>query len=195
MENNDTIENKNIDKVLVNTTEAVNYMRKSDTLTYDLPKNMIIMLFIYYLMILIGGGGAAIKIACGLMSELSRKEILRSAFLISIAVSGMLCSVQYIKRLYKACLTERIDFSQNTKKIIGNMAYFICRPFFAFAFSTIMVFALLSGMFVVTGNLDYILNEKFVYLCTIMSSFLGYSIGNLLDKFEKLSEDKISNIM
>ena len=54
---------------------------------------------------------------------------------------------------------------------------------------------LLSGMFVVTGNLDYILNEKFVYLCVVLSCFLGYSVGDMLDKFEKFSKEKVSNFL
>ena len=58
-----------------------------------------------------------------------------------------------------------------------------------------MIFMLLSGMFIVTGNLDYILNIKFVYLCVVLSSFLGYSVGDLLDKFEKVSKKQIENLL
>lgn len=156
---------------------------------------MLIFLFIYYLVILACGGMLAIRIACCLMQEMNQEQIMKGAFIISIAVSGMLCSIQYIKRLYKACLTGRIKTNDDIVKCIGNITYFIFRPFFAFAFSIVMVFMLLSGMFIVTGNLDYILNRKFVYLCVILSSFLGYSVGSLLDRFEKVSEEKISNIL
>lgn len=170
-------------------------MKKSDNLIYSLSKKMLIFLFIYYLMILVCGGVFAIRIACNLMQEMNQEQIMKMAFIVSIAVSGMLCSIQYIKRLYKACLTNRIEIKDDLMKCIGNITYFIFRPFFAFAFSIVMVFMLLSGMFIVTGNLDYILNKKFVYLCVVLSSFLGYSVGNLLDKFEKISEDKISTIL
>ena len=169
-------------------------MKKSDNLIYSLSKRMLIFLFIYYFLFLVCGGIFAIKIACRLMREMSQGQIMEMAFIVSIAVSGMLCSIQYIKRLYKACLTDRIEMNNGTIKNIGNITYFILRPFFAFALSIVMVFMLLSGMFIVTGNLDYILNKKFVYLCVVLSSFLGYSVGNLLDKFEKISEEKISNI-
>lgn len=170
-------------------------MRKSDNLIYSLSKKMLIFLFIYYFVILISGGILAIIIACNLMEEVNQEQIIKLAFVISIAVSGMLCSVQYIKRLYKACLTNRIEISNDAIKCIGNVTYFVFRPFFAFAFSIVMIFMLLSGMFAVTGNLDYILNKKFVFLCVIISGFLGYSVGNFLDRFEKISKEKTSNFL
>lgn len=171
------------------------FMKKSDNLIYCLSKKMLIFLFIYYFIILIFGGFFLVIITYNLMEEVNQEKIVVQAFLVSLSGSGMLCSVQYIKRLYKACLTDRIQISDDAIKHIGNITYFIFRPFFALAFSIVMVFMLLSGMVVVTGNLDYILNEKFIYLCAIMSSFVGYSVGNLLDRFEKISEDKVSNLL
>ncbi len=170
-------------------------MKKSDNLIYNLSKKMLIFLFIYYFTILICGGIIAISIACNLVQELNQEQIIKMAFIVSIAVSGMLCSIQYIKRLYKACLTDRIETHDDIVKYIGNITYFVFRPFFALAFSIVMVFMLLSGMFIVTGNLDYILNIKFIYLCVVLSGFLGFSVGNLLDRFEKISKEKISNIL
>lgn len=170
-------------------------MSKKDNLIYNLSKNMVIFLFIYYFMILILGGIVSIEVARTLTEKVISIQILEKSFIASISVSGMLCSIQYIKRLYKACITERINIVENDiMKRIGNMSYFIFRPIFAFVFSIIMVFAMLSGMFVVTGNLDYMLNEKFVYLCVILSSFLGYSIGKLIDKFDNISEEKINSL-
>lgn len=170
-------------------------MSRNDTIVYCLSKKMLIFLFIYYLAILICGGAFAIDIACDLMRESNQEQIMKMAFIVSIAISGMLCSIQYIRRLYKACLADRIEIKDDMIKCIGNVTYFIFRPFFASVFSIVMVFMLLSGMFVVTGNLDYILNEKFVYLCVVISSFLGYSVGNVLDKFDKVSKEKISNLL
>lgn len=121
-------------------------------------------MYVYYFAILVCEGVLAIKIACGLMKEMNQEQVMIMAFIVSIAVSGMLCSIQYIKRLYKACLTNRIEIHGDIVRCIGNITYFIFRPFFAFAFSVLMVFMLLSGMFIVTGNLDYVLNEKFIYV-------------------------------
>lgn len=168
-------------------------MKKSDNLIFTLSKTSVIFLFIYYTAIIIVGGVIAIKIACS-MEQVTHGQLLKNTFFASLSVSGMLCSIQYIKRLYKACLTERIDSDDNKYKRIGNIIYFLLRPLFSWAFVIVMVFSLLSGMFVVSGNLDYVLNEKFLYLCVIVSSFIGFSIGKLLDKFEILSDEKIDSI-
>lgn len=155
---------------------------------------MVIVLFSYYILILLFGGFVSVYIARTPMSTLSQTQLLTYTFIASLSVSGMLCSIQYIKRLYKACMTDRVDLSDDKLKRIGNMMYFLLRPLFSFVFVIVMIFAILSGMFIVTGSLDYILNEKFLYLCVILSSFIGFSIGKLLDKFETMSNEKIENV-
>lgn len=168
-------------------------MNRQNGTVYYMSKGMIIFLFIYYFVLLLIGGIVSVVIAKEIASEMEGRELLIKTFYVSIAVSGMLCSIQYIRRIYKACISGRIDYGvdESTKKI-GTFAYFFFRPFFAFAFSIIMVFSMLSGMFVVTGNLDYILNDKFAYVCIILSSFLGYSIGKFMDRFGDISVEKIS---
>lgn len=168
--------------------------RQNDTIYY-MSRGMVIFLFIYYFMLLLAGGVVSVVIAKELATEMETRELLVKTFYASIAVSGMLCSIQYIRRIYKACFSGRIqcDSTELVKKI-GTFAYFFFRPFFAFAFSIIMVFAMLSGMFVVTGNLDYILNDKFAYMCIILSSFLGYSIGKFMDRFGDISVEKICSV-
>ena len=119
--------------------------------------------------------------------------IIIKTIIASLSVSGMLCCLQYIKRLYKACITDRIIECSSVFGQLGNVIYFILRPFYSFVFVIVMIFAILSGMFVITGNLDYIINEKFLYLSVILSSYIGYSVGHVLDKFEKTSKEKIEN--
>ena len=169
-------------------------MRKSDTLLFSLNKAEIICIFIYYIVILISGGVFSIHTLCSLAENSSRTQIMLKTVLSSISISGMLCSLQYSKRLYKACITNRIVSEGILIERIGNVVYFLLRPFYAFAFVIVMVYALLSGMFIVSGNLDYIINEKFLYICAIISSFIGYSIGHVLDKFEIISKEKIDDI-
>ena len=140
------------------------------------------------------GGVISINTICTLDDELTRNQLMIKSIISSLSVSGMLCSLQYTKRLYKACITDRILPITTFAGRIGNLAYFLLRSFFAFVFVIVMIFALLSGMFVVTGNLDYIINEKFLYLCVILSSFIGFSVGQLLDKFERISEEKIGDM-
>lgn len=170
-------------------------MGKNDTVIYNLTKKMLLFLFAYFFALLLLGGVFSITLACNLTRETPPEQIIKLSFLASIASSGMLCSVQYIRRLYKACLSDRIDTSNDIIKCIGNLTYFFFRPFFAFTFAIVMVFMLLSGMCAVTGTLDYVLNRKFIYLCIVMSSFLGYSIGKFLDRFEKISKEKASNLL
>lgn len=169
-------------------------MKKQEELEYSLSKSLVIIIFIYYMLILIVGCVITIYIGCSLAEKITRTLLLRKTFFISLSVSGMLCSVQYIKRLYKACITERIDTQSKTFKRIGNMVYFISRPFFACVFSVVAIFCLLSGMFIVAGSLDYILNIKFLYLCVIISAIIGFSVGKVLDKFERISIDRIDNL-
>lgn len=169
-------------------------MQKHEKLEYTLSKKMIITLFIYYLIILVGGCILSIYIGCSLTTAIDQSLLLRKTFIISLSVSGMLCSVQYIKRLYKACITERINQQSNTYKNIGNAMYFFSRPLFAFAFSVLAVFGMLSGMFVVTGSLDYILNEKFLYVSVVSSAIIGFSVGKILDKFGAISVNRIDSL-
>lgn len=169
-------------------------MEKQEELKYSLSKSLVIIAFIYYMLILIAGCVITICIGCSLAEQITQTLLLRKTFSISLSVSGMLCSVQYIKRLYKACITERIDTQANTFKRIGNMVYFISRPFFACVFSVVAIFCLLSGMFIVAGSMDYVLNKKFLYLCVITSAIIGFSVGKVLDKFERISIDRIDNL-
>lgn len=75
-------------------------MKKSDVLIYSLSNKMLISLFVYYFVVLILGGIFAAIIACDLTDKMSQVQIMKRTFVLSIAVSGMSCSVQYIKKLY-----------------------------------------------------------------------------------------------
>lgn len=169
-------------------------MSKNNNLKYSLSKKSIIILYIYYSVLIIVGAIIAIYISCSLTSDLSQKELLVCTFIASISLSSMLCSIQYIKRIYKASINDRINDEGTTYIHMGNFAYFIFRPLFAMGFTIFIIFTILSGMFVVTGNLDYILNEKFFYCCAIISGIVGYSIGKVMDKFEQISDEKIKSI-
>ena len=168
-------------------------MKKSDSLLFALSKAAIIILFVYYFVVLLTCLIGAIYVMCNLPIEVDKKTVIIKTIISSFSASGMLCCLQYIKRLYKACITDRIVESSYKFEQLGNIIYFILRPFYSFAFVTVMIFAVLSGMFVITGNLDYIINEKFLYLSVILSSYIGYSVGQVLDKFEKTSKEKIGN--
>lgn len=169
-------------------------MKKSNLLVFNLTKKQMYGIFIYYGVILVASIVTSAFLLMGFGGTLSQDKLMIKTIMSSLAVSSMLCSVQYIKRLYKACITERISECQDYKKKFGNVIYFISRPLFSFVFVLVMIFSILSGMFIVTGSLDYIINEKFLYLCVMCSSFIGFSVGSILDKYEEISHRKIENI-
>ena len=169
-------------------------MKKSDSLLFELSKPAVIFLFIYYCFLLLTGLVFSILIMCNISSEINKSDVIIKTVIASLSTSGMLCCVQYIKRLYKACITNRIVECTTSFGQLGNIVYFLLRPLFSFVFVVIMVFALMSGMYVVSGSLDYIINEKFLYLCVILSSFIGYSVGHVLDRFEMVSREKIETL-
>ena len=168
-------------------------MRKSDSL-YELSKRKLIFLFTYYTLILIFGLAGSIFVIINLGSGFTIEKLLKHTLLASFSITSMLCSIQYIRRLYNACITDRIIEITAQFREIGNLTYFLLRPLFALGFTIVMIFSLLSGMFIVAGSLDYIINEKFLYLCAILSSFIGFSPGHMLDKFETIAEKEITKI-
>lgn len=169
-------------------------MKKSDTLVFALTKKWIIFLYIYFSIYILTGAIVSIVGLCNLKENMEQSVLLREAFVLSFASSGMLCAVQYIRRLYKACISNRIDTTADTVQLIGTVAYFIFRPIFTFCFVIILIAGLWSGMYVVTGELDYVLNDKFIYICMIMASYIGYSIGKTIDKFEKVSDKQVDEL-
>lgn len=169
-------------------------MKKNEDIRYELSKGNIIFLLVYYSLYIIVGIAISIIELCFDKNILDMKMLIIHMVISSFGVSGMLCSVQYIRRLYKACITERIKSEISEIGKIGTMVYFIFRPIFTFCFVIIIIVGLVSGMYVVTGSLDYVLNEKLIYVCMIMSAYIGYSIGNLIDRFESISEKQIETL-
>jgi len=53
---------------------------------------------------------------------------------------------------------------------------------------------MLAGLVFVTTSIYYIVNEKFLYLCAVISSFIGFSVGKVLDGFESLNSKKINKL-
>jgi hypothetical protein len=103
----------------------------------------------------------------------------------------MLCCVQYLKRLYKACIDNRVKESDENLKRLGYLLYFLLRPVYAMVFTIVTVFAMLAGIIVVS-MVDFVVNYRFMYLCVVVSSVIGFSIGRVLDTFEVIGKSKIS---
>lgn len=166
---------------------------KSDKLIYTLTKKKTIFLFAYFGLFLLTG---IITLVIIMIRNQYQENIIPNTIMASFSSCGALCSMQYIKRLYKACLQGRIKESQKTKgnefKELGNFVYFLLRPLFALTFVLILIFSLRSGLIVLAGTNIDIINEKFLYICALASACIGYSVGNVLDRFEQFSTKKVN---
>lgn len=167
-------------------------LKNNNKLEYTLTQKNIYTISAYYILLIVLG---IIVSAYTMMNvyKFEKKHLFFFAIVSSIAVSSMLCSVQYLKRIYKACIDNRVTMPTKESPYIhlGNLLYFFLRPIFACVFTIIAIFSILSGFIVITSSVDYILNDKFLYLCVIVSSFIGFSIGSVLDAFEVISDKNI----
>jgi len=170
-----------------------NMNSKKNRLVYTLSKKNLVIIIVYYSTIVVVCVLLLINI---LLKGVSHENILFEAILGSLSMSSILCCTQYFKRIYKACIDERIELPQNDTgfKQIGNILYFLLRPIYASIFVIIMIFALLSGFILIAPSVDFVLNYRFLYLCIVLSSFIGFSVGHVLDRFELVSTKKIDEI-
>ena len=165
---------------------------KKSHLIYTLSRKALTCIIIYFTLLLIGGVILSVYTLSNI-DTLVNKNLLLWTSVCSVGVSCVFSSIQYLKVLYKACITNRIgDPNNKSYEQIGNIVYFISRPIFASAFTVILIFSMLSGLIVVTSSVYYVINDRFLYLSVITSSIVGFSIGTVLDKFELFSKKQIS---
>lgn len=161
---------------------------------YSLSLKTVIILFIYYICISIAGLVTSLYLLINSQNIISSKKLIIYTFFLSIASSSMLSSMYYIRKLYKACIMDLIKKGNGIIKEIGNTLYFVTRPLFSVVFSVVFIICMFGGMFIVTGNLDFFANTKFMYLSTIASCVIGFSTGDVINEFTKFSKEKIKNI-
>ena len=167
---------------------------KGENLSYTLSRKALATIISYYIIIIFGGIVIQVLIISNIAGFVKDNILFYSA-ISSLSVSGVLCSFQYLKRIYKACLDDRIVFPTSVDKTyqqVGNVLYFITRPLFAFGFVILAEFAMLGGIIIITA-VDFEVNERFLYLCVVVSAFIGFSIGRILDGFESLSTKKVED--
>lgn len=158
---------------------------------YHITKGWTIGLFIYYSLMIIVGMCLILYILIGIIGSSHSIDLKMYTFIVSLLSSMIFAGVCYSRKLYKALIDKRIIIEGSWEEKTGNIMYFILRPLYAVVFAFLFVVCILGGAFFVSGGLDCIINEKMVYLTTIMSSVIGYSIGRVLDLFEKYGKDKI----
>lgn len=170
-------------------------MGRNNKKIYNLSQNSIFFLCTYYLFLIIGGCIMSVIIGINSINYVDEKLILKASFELSISFSAVTSSIKYIRKIYIACITGKINIENNIIRSMGNFIYFFFRPLFSMAFSVLLVYALVSGMLGIIGGLEIILSFKFVYLCAVLSAVLGFSIGDVIDKFGDMSREKISRLI
>lgn len=166
-------------------------------LEYCMQRGWVIFLFIFYAIIIMSGMTLLLYILIEKMGgELKLDAIRTYTFYASMLSSTMMTGVRYSQKLYKACIDGRVTFDNTNKSVlVGNVVYFLLRPVYSVTFSVIFVICLMGGLMFLGGGMDCAINERMVYLASIVSSFIGFSIGNMLDMFELVSKDRVGKIM
>lgn len=164
---------------------------KSENIRYTLSKKSYITLILYFIIILILGLSGCIIIFAH-MESLLQNNLLLWTVICSLCSTCSFSAIHYIKVLYKAAITERIDISNDNSLLkIGNIVYFTTRPIFAIAFSVILVIGLMGGIVILTPSIEFIINERFLYLSVILSSIIGFATGNVLDSYSFFSKERV----
>lgn len=107
-------------------------------------------------------------------------------------------SIFYIRKVYKLCIEKQ--FSEptacNNDKLqsLGTIIYFVFRPFFAIAFSILVVIGLEAGMFSLSSQKPQ-LGDSFPNICIFVNFFIGFSSGQFLKSLEKKSESLINTLL
>lgn len=161
-------------------------MDKKDNLQYTLRLWMLICIIIVYIMSMMVGACLLIYILCFYNFDV---QIMLHTVIASLSSALCMCGMQYTKRIYKACIYKRIHIVTETNRIdcIGNFVYFLARPLFAVAFVMIFIFGIKAGIIVIMDTTGFVENDRFLYVCTIVSAMIGFSVGKVLDVFQDIS--------
>jgi len=144
-----------------------------------ITKNWSIGIFIYYSALFLT---SLVLLIC----YFSHSELNNNDIYFYSSISGLLgSSIFYTRKLYKDCFTEnKISKENDSFKRVATIAYFITRPFFAAAFSIIIILGLKSGFIIISTTENEINIDNFIYVSVILSFIGGFRVGKLINKFE-----------
>ncbi len=93
--------------------------------------------------------------------------------------------IYYIRKLYKDCfLDDKISAEKHFLKQVATVIYFVARPYFAIAFSLIIIIALKAGFKIIAMPLSEMSSNSFIYVCVFLSFVCGFRVGKLISRFE-----------
>jgi phosphate/sulfate permease len=161
---------------------------------FKLSKSATITLFIYYCINLIITIYLLLIRLSGIQL-ITDELIFESSLWVSIITSVLGATVFYIRKLYKACINADMvkpDSENDKLRQIGIFFYFFLRPIFSGIFSIIILIILKSGISILSTAKS--LTIEFYYLSIITSFFIGFSSGDLIDKFEEVGKKIVTQI-
>lgn len=166
-------------------------------LEYHMREGWVIFLFVFYILVILSGMSFLLFILIWEMNrQIDLNDVRTYTFFMSMASAAMMTGVRYSQKLYKACIDGRVTFENTSRSVlVGNVLYFLLRPIYSVVFSVIFVVCLMSGLLFLSGGWDCAINERMVYLAAIVSGFVGFSIGSVMDMFEFVSRERIGKIL
>jgi hypothetical protein len=163
-----------------------------DAKNIKLNRGAVISLFLYYLILLLAAGAYAMKL--NLTQKTAPGE--EDPFFLCLALSVVGVSIFYIRKLYKACISDNYTFTQESlsAKMIGSIAYFAARPFFGFFFAwvsyMIWVTTIISSVKEFTG-----FSPNHFYLSGLLGFFVGFLVGRVVSKLENSGEKHLMGVV
>lgn len=160
---------------------------------FKLRKSIRIFLFCYLLLLLLSSMSLSIYSIANLDKLIETYGIKNITLFCSIIFSLMGGSLYYIRKLYKACINldvvNPIDENDNIRET-GVFLYFFLRPIFSIVLSIIFFVSMMNLMmnFVESPKIS----SNFPYTIMFLTFFVGYSAGNVIDKFEKMGKEIIN---
>lgn len=157
----------------------------------------IISIFIYDIVLFLTGTILSMLILFKTSNPQFNENITITALLGSIGTGLLGNSINYIRKIYKSCIQQRISKPDSTEngdiQMIGTIIYFIFRPLFAIAFVILIVIGLNAGFLSVSvkGNE---LSNGFINVCMFLSFFIGFSTGSFLNIIEVKGQQIIGSL-
>ncbi|WP_026473213.1 hypothetical protein [Alkaliflexus imshenetskii] len=136
-------------------------------------------IFIYYSLLFLASLGLLI---CYFSSSIQQET---DVYLYS-SLAGLLgASIFYIRKLYKDCFMDnKVSQEDNKLKRIATVIYFVSRPFFAVAFSIMIIIGIKAGFIIISTSENAINMENFIYVSVFLSFIGGFRVGKVINKFE-----------
>lgn len=161
---------------------------------FKLSKPLTIVLFIYYLILLLSSASFLV-FEISKVATITEQTVFINAVWVSISTAILGATIFYMRKLYKACINSDITIpvsNEDKLRQTGVFFYFFLRPIFSGIFSIIILIILKSGISILSTSKT--LTIEFYYLSIIISFFVGFSSGDLIDKFEDVGKSIVNKI-